>query len=187
MAAQRNDGFRWLAGIMLCLMVSACGFALRGTTELPFESIHVNLSPNSQFGAQLRRQIRANSPGTAVIEDAAAAEARLQILENSRSRTEVALNAQGRVQEYELHLRLVFQVVDAQGNFLVAPTTLGATRTLPYDDNVAQAKEREAETLYQSMQSGLVQSILHHLGSANTRAAAEKASQERALPVAPPR
>src|SRR5690606_12145596 len=114
MTAQRNGVARWLVGIMLCLMVSACGFALRGTTELPFESLHVSLSPNSQFGAQLRRQIRATSPDTAVVEDPAGAEARLQILENSRSRTEVALNAQGRVQEYELHLRLVFQLVDAQ-------------------------------------------------------------------------
>lgn len=194
MTAQHSDArrgsahsarVRILAGLLLCFMLGACGFALRGTTELPFSSIYISQSANSQFGAQLRRQIRATSPGTAVVEDPARAEARLQILETVRDRTEVALNAQGRVQEYELTLRLTFQVIDAQGNLLVPPTTLTALRMLPYDDNVAQAKESEANALYQSMQDDLVQRILHRLGAANTRAAAEQASQERALPVAP--
>lgn len=178
-------GGQLLAVLVLCCMLSACGFALRGTTELPFNSIHINLPANSQFGAQMRRQIRAASPTTAVVEEASQAEARLQILENSRSRTEVALNAQGRVQEYELQLRLTFQVIDAQTNILVPPTTLTAVRTLPYDDNVAQAKESEAQALYQSMQSGLAQRILHQLNAANTRAAAERAEQERSQPLAP--
>lgn len=176
---------RVLAGIVLCFMLGACGFALRGTTELPFSSIHVNLSANSQFGAQMRRLIKASSPSTRLVENPAEAEARLQILENVRDRIEVALNAQGRVQEYDLMLRLTFQVIDQQGNPLVPPTTLTAVRTMPYDDNVAQAKESEAEALFQSMQDGLAQRILHQLGSANTRAAAEQAAIERALPVAP--
>jgi len=182
---RRVPGGQLLAAIALCCTLSACGFALRGTTELPFHSIHINLPANSQFGAQMRRQIRAASPTTAVIEDASQAEARLQVLENSRSRTEVALNAQGRVQEYELQLRLTFQVIDAQANILVPPTTLTAVRTLPYDDNVAQAKESEAEALYQSMQSGLAQRILHQLNAANTRAAAERAEAERSKPLPP--
>src|SRR5690606_33081326 len=100
-----------LAIVVLCCLLSACGFALRGTTELPFDSIHVNLPANTQFGTQMRRLIRASSPTTAVLEDPNLAEARLQVLENVRSRTEVALNARGRVQEYELQLRLTFQVV----------------------------------------------------------------------------
>lgn len=178
-------GGQLLAVLVLCCMLSACGFALRGTTELPFDSIHINLPANSQFGSQMRRQIRAASPTTEVVEDASRAEARLQILENSRSRTEVALNAQGRVQEYELQLLLTFQVIDAQANILVPPTTLTAVRTLPYDESVAQAKESEAEALYQSMQSGLAQRILHQLNAANTRAAAERAEQERSKPLAP--
>ena len=180
-----SPGGKLLAAVVLCCMLGACGFALRGTTELPFSSIHVNLPANSQFGAQMRRQIRAASPTTTVVEDASTAEARLQVLENVRSRSEVSLNAQGRVQEYELQLRLTFQVIDAQANLLVPPTTLTAVRTLPYDDNVAQAKESEAEALYQSMQDGLAQRILHQLNAANTRAAAERAALERSKPLAP--
>lgn len=180
-----RGGFRIFLGLVLCAALAACGFALRGTTELPFDSIHINLSANSPFGAQLRRQLRATAPATRIVEDAARAEARLQILEDVRDRIEVALNAQGRVQEYDLNLRVVFQVLDTQGNPLVPPTPLSATRTLAYDDNVAQAKEAEAQALYVSMQADIVQRILSRLAAADTRAAAALAEQERSQAPAP--
>lgn len=183
--AARQGGFRILLGLALCALLTACGFALRGTTELPFDSVHINLSANSPFGAQLRRQLRATAPATRIVEDAARAEARLQILENTRDRIEVALNAQGRVQEYDLNLHVVFQVLDAQEHPLVPPTMLSATRTLAYDDNVAQAKEAEAQALYDSMQADIVQRILNRLAATDTRAAAALAEQERAHTPAP--
>lgn len=171
----QHGGIRILFCIALCLMLGACGFTLRGPATLPFDTIHINQSRNSEFGAQLRRQLRANAPGTRIVEDPAQAQARLQFLENTRDRMEVALNAEGRVQEYELTLRIVFQVMDASGNLLVPPTTLTATRTLAYDDNVAQAKEAEARALYTSMQSDMVLRILRRLEAADTRSAAEQA------------
>lgn len=172
--------FAALLALVTCLTMAGCGFALRGTTELPFESLHINLSPNSQFGAQLRRQIEATSPDVRIVEAADQASARLQIMEETRDRTELALTAQGRVQEYDLTLRVVFQLLDDQGEILVPPTTLLATRTLYYDDNVAQAKESEAQALYVAMRGDILQRIVHRLGAADTRAAAAIAAAERA-------
>src|SRR5690606_3390539 len=97
----QHGSIRILFCMALCLVLAACGFALRGPSTLPFDTVHINQSPNSEFGAQLRRQLQANAPGTRIVEDPALAEARLQILENARDRMEVALNAEGRVQEYE--------------------------------------------------------------------------------------
>ena len=175
---QPSRVMRVFLGLLLCASLAACGFALRGTTELPFSTLYINLSPNSQFGAQLRRQIEATSQ-TRVVDTAQGAEAQLQILDEGRERTELALTAQGRVQEFDLTLRIVFQVLDNQGEFLVPPTTLIATRTLYYDDNVAQSKESEAEMLYRAMRADLLQRIVHRLGAADTRAVAERARSER--------
>lgn len=171
---------RILLCIALSLMLAGCGFTLRGPSELPFDSIHINQSPNSEFGAQLRRQLRAEVPRTTIVEDPALAEARLQILENSRDRMEVALNAEGRVQEYDLTLRIVFQVLDVLGNAIVPPTTLTTTRTLAYDDNVAQAKEAEAQALYASMQKDIVSRILRRIEATDTREAAQRSRREAA-------
>lgn len=174
-----------LAVLVCCSTLAACGFALRGTTDLPFDSLYINVPDNSRFGSQLRRQVLAASPGLVITEDSKRAEAQLQLLDIQRDRNEVALTAQGRVQEYELTLLMTFQVVDARGELLIPPTTLTATRALPYDDNVSQAKEMEAQMLYDAMQADLAQRILHRLGAAEThRAASDAARTERdRLPV----
>src|SRR5690606_19824283 len=119
---------RILAALVCCSALAACGFALRGTTDLPFESLYINVPDNSRFGSQLRRQILAASPTLVIAEDPKQAEAQLQVLDIKRERNEVALTAQGRVQEYELTLLMTFQVVDAQGALLTPPTPLTATR-----------------------------------------------------------
>ncbi len=177
--SQPHRLLRAFVAVLLSASLAACGFALRGTTELPFNSLYINLPTNSAFGTQLRRQIEATSPQTRIVDAPAQAEAQLQILEEGRERTELALTAQGRVQEYDLTLRIVFQVVNDQAEFLVPPTTLVATRTLYYDDNVAQSKESEAQVLYQDMRTDLMQRIVRRLSAADTRAAAEVARAER--------
>lgn len=161
--------------VMLCgALLTACGFTLRGPINLPFSSLYVNVPENSRFGSQLRRYIQAASPNVRIVEDPAQAEVQLQVLDVARERREIALTAQGRVQEYELTLRLTFQVVDARNELVVPPTTLTASRALPYDDNVAQAKEVEAQMLYDNMQADLTQRIISRLGSAETRFATKE-------------
>lgn len=155
----------WLC-VALALVVAGCGFALRGTVTLPFPSLYIGVGANTALGAQLRREVRATSPSTRIVENAGSAVARLEIQNESRARTELSLTGQGRVQEYELRLSLQFRVIDAQGNELVPPTVLTASRSLPFDDNVAQAKESEAEFLYRAMQSDLAQRIVRRLAAA---------------------
>lgn len=155
----------WLC-VALALVVAGCGFALRGTVTLPFPSLYIGVAPNSALGAQLRREVRATSPSTRIVEEPGQAAARLEIQNESRERTELSLTGQGRVQEYELRLSLQFRVIDAQGNELLPPTVLTASRSLPFDDNVSQAKESEAEFLYRAMQSDLAQRIVRRLAAA---------------------
>ncbi|GAA5236126.1 LPS assembly lipoprotein LptE [Verticiella sediminum] len=181
-------GLRALCLVALYGALTACGFALRGPTELPFDSLYINVPPNAELGAQMRRQLRANAPATTIVENPNQAAARLEILSETRDRREQALTAQGRVQEYDLTLLISFQVVDDQAEILVPPTTLTTTRTLYYDDNVAQAKESEAETLYRSMRNDLMQRILLRLSAQDTREAVRRASGERmAAPAQPVR
>ena len=61
--------------LLLVALLSACGFKLRGSAELPgyklpFATIALTLDPTSEFHAQLKRNIEASSPGTRVVADA---------------------------------------------------------------------------------------------------------------------
>ncbi|ARP88743.1 LPS-assembly lipoprotein LptE [Bordetella genomosp. 9] len=167
------------AGLALLMMLAACGFQMRGTTPLPFDTLYVGIPENSRFGAEVRRAIKAASPDTRIVENPKQAEALLQQIANSRSMREVSLNAQGRVEEYELALIFGFRVIDAKGRPLLPDTTLEAYREMPYNDQFVQANQGQAETLFRSMEQSLVSRIVRRLTAPEVRVAAEKAAQQK--------
>lgn len=155
--------WRWLA-LGLVVVMSACGFQLQGQTPLPFNSLLISIPQNSQFGADLRRAIRAVSPNTIIIEDPLDPyTAQLQQISETKTSRVVSLNAQGRVEEYELTLTYVFGIVDPNGDNILPPTTLVAVRNLPFDDTVVQAKEGEQATLFNQMQKSLITRVVRRI------------------------
>jgi LPS-assembly lipoprotein len=167
----QQGGFRiaWillLAAVMLA--VSACGFKLQGSTPMPFNTLLMKVPDNTAFGADLRRALRAASPNTQLIESPTEPyEAALQQISETRTAREVSLNAQGRVEEYELTLTYTFNIVAANGEIILPNTTLRAVRNLPFDDRVVQAKEGEEATLFKQMQTSLVSRIVRQVSSEN--------------------
>ena len=161
-------GRRRLLGSALAATVallSGCGFHLRGPQALDFATVHINVPEQSEFGAQLRRLI-ATTGTTRVEEDAARAEARLQILANDRGREILGLTGAGKVREYQLVQALRFQLLDRAGKALIPPTSLSARREYTFDDSQVLGKEQEEALLYRDMQNDLVQQLMRRLGAA---------------------
>ncbi|CAB3921504.1 MAG: LPS-assembly lipoprotein LptE [Achromobacter mucicolens] len=168
----------WLlrgACLALFMLLSACGFALRGTTPMPFDTLYVGIPDNIQFGADLRRALRAASPNTKLVDSRKEAQAILQQVNDTRTLREVSLNAQGRVESYELGINYTFRLIDAKGRALVPDTTLSIYREMPYDDQVVQAKQGQIETLYKAMQRDLVSRVLRRITAPDVHKAFEAA------------
>ena len=163
----------WIVLGMTGLLVVGCGFKMQGSVPLPFKSLHITIPQNTQFGADVRRAIQAISPDTRLIElsDATTkqvrelAQARLEQLDETRQQRIVALNAQGKVEEYELTLKFTFRLVNAKDQVILPATTLTATRSMPFDERVVQAKEGEAATLFKDMQKSLVTRIVRRISA----------------------
>jgi LPS-assembly lipoprotein len=153
-----------LAGLALpaAAALGGCGFRLRGPQPMDFATLHVNVSAQTELGAQLRRLV-AVSGSTVVVEEEAAAEARLQILGNARSREILSLTGAGKVREYQLHQNLQFQLLDKAGKPLIPPTTLSARREYTFDEDAVLGKQQEEELLYRDMQQDLVQQMMRRL------------------------
>jgi len=167
------------AAALLLPGLTACGFQLRGANTLPFDSIYIGIPDDTQFGAEIRRAIRAVSPDTVQVDRPEDAQVRLQNLALTRERREVSLSPQGRVEEYELSLTFRYRLIDGDGRILIPDTTLTASHDLPYDAQVVQAKQGEMEMLYQNMQRNLVDRILHRLTAPDIRQAALRADAAR--------
>lgn len=170
----------WLlrgACVALFMLLSACGFALRGVTPMPFDTMYIGMPDNTQFGADVRRALRAASPNTKLVDSPKEAQAILQQVGDTRTLREVSLNAQGRVEEYELGINYTFRLIDNKGHALIPDTTLSIYREMPYDDQVVQAKQGQIDTLYKSMQRDLVSRVLRRLTAPDVRRAYEEAAE----------
>jgi len=154
----------------LPLALGACGFHLRGSAALPFDTVFLALPANSTLGAELKRDI-ANGSSTRVVETAAGAQAVLEVAGETREKEVLSLNSQGRAREYQLRYRLTVRVHDAKGRDLLAPTALLAQRDISFNDSQSLAKESEEALLYRDMQSDLVQQILRRLAAIHAHAA----------------
>lgn len=161
----RTRWLRSLAGMALCALLAACGFHMRGTSPLPFDTLYTNIAQNSEFGARLRRAVMASSPHTRFVDSVTDAQAKLIQLSNTQSLRELSINANGQVDEYELNLTFSFQLTDAKGHMLLPPTTLHTSRDLPYDPTQIQAGAGEISAQYQEMRKSLVDRIVRRLTS----------------------
>ena len=174
----------WLLALMLlCVLAAGCGFKLKGETPLPFTTLYTNINDDSAFGSGLKRAILASSPGIRFVDRPSEAQATLTQLENRQSMRDLSIDARGRVEEYELNLVFTFQLTDAQNHLLLPPTTLRATRELPYDPDAVQAKQGEIGATYREMQQSLIALIVRRLSAPEVAQAYAKAEQQ---PIAEP-
>ena len=149
--------------LVALIALAGCGFRLRGTAEVPFQTLYI---PDALTGIalDLKRNIQATTDAK-VVEDAKSAEALLQFTHELREREILSLTAAGRVREYRLRYRVGFRVHDGKGNEFVPQSNLELTRDVSFNDAQVLAKEAEEQLLVRDMQSDMVQQILRRLAA----------------------
>ncbi|MDD5329122.1 MAG: LPS assembly lipoprotein LptE [Sulfuricella sp.] len=154
-----------LAGIALTLLLAACGFQLRGVASLPFESLYVDAGGNAALAAEIGRAIRTGTQ-TRLTDQAADADAVLQVLGGTREKRILSLSGAGRVREYQLTYRVNFRLIDKKGFDMMPNQPIELLRDLAYDDTQVQAKEQEELLLYRDMQNDAITQLMRRLAAA---------------------
>ena len=153
-----------IAVLVLCILVASCGFRLRGTADVPFETLYLPASGGG-IALDLKRNIQAGT-NAKVVDDPKVAEAFLQFTEEVREKEILSLTATGRVREFKLRYRVGFRVHDNKGGDYVPQTRLELSRDIGFNDSEVLAKEAEEQLLFRDMQSDMVQQIMRRLASA---------------------
>jgi LPS-assembly lipoprotein len=146
----------------LVLLLSGCGFALRGSAELPaqMQPLYLeSLAGDSDMLREVRRTLQNNrvqlvtEPGEGFA---------LGIGNEERSERVVSVNVNARAGEYELTLSLPWQL--RQGATVVAgPERLSISRAYLADPNNAVAKSQEGEQILREMRQDLSRQLLRRL------------------------
>lgn len=163
---KRHPALARLFIILTAILLSACGFQLRGSAlrdSMPFKSIYVSIASASPINIELKRNLHAGD--IIVTTDPKEAEVMMDVLSENKKREILSLNAQGRVREYRLTYTLRFRVRNSQGKIVLTPTTISQRRTLNYNESQAQAREVEQTDLYRDMQTDMVRQIMRRLAA----------------------
>ncbi|MCE2969586.1 MAG: LPS assembly lipoprotein LptE [Burkholderiales bacterium] len=153
-----------LLGSACALGLSACGFRLRGSATLPFDTLYLALPANSSFGAELARNLRAGT-NVKLVDKRDEAQAILEVGADTRDREVVSVNAQGQVREVRLRQTVTVRVTDGKGRDFLPSTTLFTRRDVSYDERQVLASQAEEALIYRDMQTDLVQQLLRRLSA----------------------
>ena len=157
--------FRLCFLAVLMALVAGCGFQLRGSYALPYESIYISGADYVLVTAGLKRAIRAS--GSARLADSAK-DAQATFVPTSEAKETLILSysSSGRVREKRLRYRYGYRVVDNKGRDLVLPGMVELTRDLTYADSDVLAKTQEEDLLWRDMETDLVQQLMRRLAAA---------------------
>ena len=157
-----------LAALLIAASLAGCGFQLRGAQTVPYQRFHVALPESSEVRIWLERRIRANGQ-TELVDSLGDADAIFQQLTNSRSKSVLSTNAQGRVREYRLFLIYSYRVIDPKGRELLPASEVTLTRDITFEDSTVLAKGLEENLLWRDMERDLVNQIMRRLSTAKPK------------------
>ena len=152
------------AATILSLALAACGFQLRGTASLPFDTLYMPAAGGG-IALDLKRNIQSGTR-TTIVDDPKKADAVLEFSQEIREKQILSLGANGRVREYQLRYRVGFRVHDGKGGEFLPVNLVQLSRDVTFNDSEVLSKETEELLLYRDMQFDMVQQIMRRLATA---------------------
>ncbi len=153
----------FLAAPLLALLLAGCGFQLRGTADVPFQTIHV-AGATGGIALDLKRQIQAGT-NAKVLDEPRGADAILLFTQELREKEILSLTGTGRVREFRLNYRVGFRLHDGKGGDYLPQSALVLSRDVTFNDSEVLAKEAEEALLFRDMQTDMVQQIMRRLAA----------------------
>ena len=149
--------------LLASLIVSACGFQLRGDADLPPEMAKTNLQIQSEYSALARRlQVLLTQSGIELVGPDEAT-AILEVPVNRVVTDVLTIGDNARVREYRVSHTVEFRLLDADGTVLMPRQTLRQTREISFDEQEILGASREQEYLQQDLANLLARLILQRL------------------------
>jgi LPS-assembly lipoprotein len=155
-------GIKGLVAIVLAIVLSGCGFYLKGAKPLPPElsEVHLQVQSTDVIQSRLEESLRTmlKRRGARVVYDANAP-ARLAVARLEEKTRVLSVGPDGKGIEYEIETTVEFDF-SVDGKLRVPRDTLTVLRDYSFDETRVLAKEAERKQLQREMQEELANLIL---------------------------
>jgi LPS-assembly lipoprotein len=158
--------------MLTALLLTACGFHLRGQANMPFKTLYLDAANSgTPLVADLGRALEANR--VQLVNSADQADLVLNIVYETTDKQILTLGGSGRVNEFRLVYRVSLRAYDVKQQEWIPAEELELRRDYSFDDTHILAKESEEALLFQSMRSDMLQQIVRRLSRASPQVQAK--------------
>lgn len=156
----------WLSVLLIASLVG-CGFHLRGTTDVSFNSLFIQ-GNTLIISKNLNKSLTTN--GVKVLPSAEGAELLLELVGEESEKRILSLAGTGTVNEFELYYRVHYRTKlvgsGLAGAELWSPLqTVEARRDFTYSDANLLAKQSEEKRLNENMQQDVISNLMRRLSA----------------------
>jgi len=152
------------------VLLTSCGFHLRGAYQLPAFMKTTYVQADNQSGElvrSLKRRLKAN--GIRIVDDVHEAAAVFEIQTEILNKRVLSVDSKGRAREYELNYSINFSLLDLarENETTLLQQSLKLEREFLFDTEDVLGKSREEATLVKDMQQDMVRLIMLRLQAYN--------------------
>jgi len=157
------NAFKVIQIYILFSLCCGCGFHLAGGGDFADElsNTHVQrVSSSKDMSRLLEKSLRANQINIVEAENATAV---VRILSDETEKAVVTLDSDGKAREFELFLRVTFDVINAEKKELLGKQFIKLDRNFVFDKNNLLGANEEEQKLLQEMRKDAARLIVYRL------------------------
>jgi LPS-assembly lipoprotein len=149
-----------LIALLMLLIISSCGFHMRGMTEISFKTISLE-GKELSFTKNLKKVLNSNK--VAIVSSTENPELRVELLSEESEKRILSLSGQGLVREFEIFYRVRYRVKTIDSEIWSQENIIEMRKDFTYSDSNLIGKEEEERQLNEAMRNEAITNLFNQI------------------------
>ena len=144
----------------MLVIITSCGFHLRGMTAISFKTISLE-GKELSFTQNLKKVLNSNK--VAIVSSTENPELRVELLSEQTEKRILSLSGRGLVREFEIFYRVHYRIKTSDSDIWSEEEIIEARKDFTYSDSNLLAKEEEERKLNEAMRNEVITNLFNQI------------------------
>ena len=149
-----------LIAILFLLVITSCGFHIRGMTEISFKTISLE-GKELSFTKNLKQILKSNK--VAIVSPTENPELRIELMSEESEKRILSLSGQGLVREFEIFYRVRYRIKTSDSEIWGQENIIETRKDFTYSDSNLIGKEEEERQLNEAMRNEAITNLFNQI------------------------
>ena len=149
-----------LIAILFLLVITSCGFHMRGMTEISFKTISLE-GKELSFTKNLKKILKSNK--VAIVSPTENPELRIELMSEESEKRILSLSGQGLVREFEIFYRVRYRIKTSDSEIWSQENIIETRKDFTYSDSNLIGKEEEERQLNEAMRNEAITNLFNQI------------------------